>query len=59
MEIKGHTVRFARGLCTVAALVAAATGNFGLMSAAMGQPAALTKQQSDALDSYNNAGKAV
>jgi hypothetical protein len=55
MEIKSHTVRSAFGRCTVAALVAAAIGGFGFMSPAMGQPAALTKQQSDALDTYNRS----
>jgi hypothetical protein len=38
-----------------ALLVPAAIGNFGLMSPAMGQPAALTKKQSDALAAYNKA----
>ena len=32
-------------------------GHFGFMSPAMGQPGALTKKQSDALDAYNNAVK--
>lgn len=31
------------------------TGNLGFMSPAMGQPGALTKKQSEALDTYNNA----
>ena len=39
----------------VASRVPAAIGNLGLMSPAMGQPAALTKKQSDALNAYNNA----
>jgi len=40
---------------TVASLVSPAIGNLGFMSPAMGQPGALTKQQSDALDAYNKA----
>src|ERR687892_1144509 len=40
---------------TVAPLVAAAIGNLSFMSPAMGEPAALTKKQSDALNTYNNA----
>jgi hypothetical protein len=44
-----------RALCTAASLAAAVIGNFGFMSPAMGQPAALTKKQSDALDAYNSA----
>jgi hypothetical protein len=55
MEIKSHTVRSVLGLCTVAALFAAAIGNVGFMSPAMGQPAGLTKQQADALDTYNRS----
>jgi hypothetical protein len=39
----------------VASLVPAAIGNLSLMSAAMGQPGTLTKKQSDALNTYNNA----
>jgi hypothetical protein len=42
-------------LDTVASLVSPAIGHFGFMSPAIGQPAAVTKKQSDALDSYNNA----
>jgi hypothetical protein len=42
---------------TVASLVPAATGNLGLMSPAMGQPGALTKKQTDALNAYDNAVK--
>ena len=38
-----------------ASLVSAAIGNLGFISAAMAQPGALTKKQSDALDTYNNA----
>jgi hypothetical protein len=40
---------------TVASLVAAAIGNLSFMSPAMGEPAALTKKQSDALNTYNNS----
>jgi hypothetical protein len=40
---------------TVASLVAAAMGNLGFISPAMGEPAALTKKQSDALNTYNNS----
>src|ERR1700704_2632073 len=42
---------------TVASRVSAAVGNLSLMSPAMGQSGALTKKQSDALDTYNNAVK--
>ena len=38
-----------------ASLVSPAIGNLGFISAAMAQPGALTKKQSDALDTYNNA----
>jgi hypothetical protein len=40
---------------TVAALVSADISHLGFISRAAGQPAALTKSQSDALDAYNNA----
>jgi hypothetical protein len=40
---------------TVASLVSAAIGNLSFMSPAMGQPGALTKKQSDALNAYNIA----
>jgi hypothetical protein len=40
---------------TAASLVPAAIGNLGFISPAMGQPAALTKTQTDALDTYNRA----
>ena len=40
---------------TVASLVSPAIGNLRFMSPAMGQPAALTKKQSDALNAYNKA----
>jgi hypothetical protein len=42
---------------TVASLVPAAIGNLSFMSPAMGQPGALTKRQSDAVNTYNNALK--
>jgi hypothetical protein len=42
-------------ISTVAPLAAAAIGNIGFMSPAMAEPAALTKKQSDALDTYNNS----
>jgi len=38
---------------TVASLVSAAIGDLGFMSPAMAQPGALTKKQSDALNTYN------
>ena len=40
---------------SMAVLVSPAIGNFGFAPPAMGQPSALTKQQSDALDAYNDA----
>jgi hypothetical protein len=40
---------------SVAPLVAAVIGNVGFISPAMAEPAALTKKQSDALDTYNNS----
>ena len=40
---------------TVAWLVPAAIGSLGLMSPATGQPGTLTKKQSDALNTYDNA----
>jgi hypothetical protein len=42
-------------ISTVALLVAAAIGNLGFMSPAMAEPTALTKNQSDALKTYNNS----
>jgi hypothetical protein len=42
---------------TVAPVVPAAIGNLGFMSPAMAQPGALTKKQSDALNTYNDAVK--
>jgi hypothetical protein len=40
---------------TAASLVSPAIGHLGLLSPAMGQPAALTTKQSDALNAYNHA----
>jgi hypothetical protein len=40
---------------TARCCLSAATGNLGFLSPAMAQPGAMTKQQSDALDAYNNA----
>jgi hypothetical protein len=40
---------------SVASRVPAAIGSLSLVSPAMGKPAALTKKQSDALNTYNNA----
>src|SRR5438552_13040535 len=42
---------------TVAARVPAAVGNLSFVSPAMGQPGALTKKQSDALNTYSDAMK--
>jgi hypothetical protein len=42
---------------TIASRVPGAIGSFGFMSPALAQPAALTKQQSDALETYNSAVK--
>jgi hypothetical protein len=42
-------------ISTVAPLVAAAIGNIGFISPAMAEPAALTKKQSDALNTYSNS----
>ncbi|HET9583376.1 MAG TPA: hypothetical protein VFP38_04930, partial [Bradyrhizobium sp.] len=39
----------------VSTLVAAAIGNLGFISPAMSEPAALTKKQSDALNTYTNS----
>jgi hypothetical protein len=70
MEIKKHTAvpraALAVGLfftppasiaivSTVVSLAAAAIGNLGFISPAMGEPTALTKKQSDALNTYNNS----
>jgi hypothetical protein len=58
MGIKSHTAAptaaLALGLLFTPP-VAIGIGNFGLMSPAMAQPAALTKKQSDALNAYNHA----
>ncbi len=42
---------------TAASLVPAAIGNLSFISPALGQPRALTKKQSDALNTYNDAIK--
>ena len=42
-------------ISTVAPFVAAAIGNIGFALPAMAEPAALTKKQSDALDTYNTS----
>ena len=42
-------------ISTVASLAPVAIGNLSFMSPAMGQPGTLTKKQSDALNTYNNA----
>ncbi len=59
MGIKSHTAAptaaLALGLCTVASLVAAVIGHLGFISPAMGEPAALTTKQSDALNTYNSS----
>ena len=47
MGIKNHTAALALGLFLMPPL--------GFMSPAMGEPAALTKKQSDALNAYNNS----
>jgi hypothetical protein len=44
-------------ISTVALLAPVAIGNFSFMSPAMGQPGTLTKKQTDALNTYNNAVK--
>jgi hypothetical protein len=58
MGIKSHsaapTAALALGLL-FAPLVPAAIGNLGFTSAAMAQPGALTKKQSDAFNAYTNA----
>ena len=41
----------------IASLASPTIGNFGFMSPAMGQPAAFTRAQSDALNAYNNSLK--
>ncbi|MEH2526808.1 hypothetical protein V1288_004717 [Bradyrhizobium sp. AZCC 2176] len=51
----GSMAALALKLYTVAALAAAVIGNLGFTSPAMGEPAALTKKQSDALNTYNNS----
>src|SRR5882757_9128348 len=60
MGIKSHAAApaaaLALGLCFTAP-VSIAIGNLGLMSPAMAQPGTLTKKQSDALNTYNDAVK--
>jgi hypothetical protein len=58
MGIKSHAAAPAAALALGLLFtppVAIGIGNFGLMSPAMAQPAALTKKQSDALNAYNHA----
>jgi hypothetical protein len=52
---EGKQVRRREFITAVTSLVLAKIGNLSLMSLAHGQPAALTKAQSDALNTYNNA----
>jgi hypothetical protein len=52
---EGKQVRRREFITAVTSLVLAKIGNLGFMSLAHGQPAALTKSQSDALNTYNNA----
>ena len=44
-------------ITTVALLVASAIGNLGFIWPAMGEPAAFTRKQSDALNTYNSSRK--
>ncbi len=53
MGMRRHTATTKTALAL--ALLLAAWAHPGIMSSAMGQPLALTKQQSDALDAYNSA----
>ena len=56
MGIKNHTAAPTAALAIGLLFAApAAIGNLGFISPAMGQPAALTKKQSDALNTYNNS----
>jgi hypothetical protein len=50
-------VSIATDASTVASLVSSAIGNFSFVSPAMAQPGTLTKKQSDALTTYNDAVK--
>jgi hypothetical protein len=52
---EGEQVRRREFITAVTSLVLAKIGNLSFMSLAQGQPAALTKAQSDALNTYNNA----
>src|SRR6476646_4102607 len=56
MGIKNHTAAPSAALALGLFFAApAAISNLGFISPAMGEPAALTKRQSDALDAYNNS----
>src|SRR6266478_5370837 len=59
MGIKSHIAAPAAALALgfFLAPLAAAIGHLGFLSPAMGQPGTLTKQQSDALNAYDNAVK--
>src|SRR5580700_1619392 len=52
---EGEQVRRREFITAITSLILAKIGNLGFMSLAQGQPAALTKAQSGALDAYNNA----
>ena len=54
MGIKSHAAAPAAALA-LGLLLTAGIGHLGFISPAMGQPGPLTKQQSDALDTYNRA----
>jgi hypothetical protein len=54
MEVKKHTAAAALAL-GLFLMPPVSIGDIGLVSAAMAQPAALTKPQSDALDAYSHA----
>ncbi len=53
MRIRSHTTATKAALAL--GILLTLPGNFSFTSAAMGQPIALAKKQSDALDTYNNA----
>jgi hypothetical protein len=52
---EGEQVRRRELFTAVTSLILAKIGNLSFMAFAQGQPAALTKSQSDALNTYNNA----
>src|ERR1700686_3498586 len=52
---EGKQVRRREFITAVTSLVLAKIGNLGFISLAQGQPAALSKSQTDALNAYNNA----